>query len=113
MSEAVHHLLVGNGHDHVSISGSPLTDGTTPHVLLVDMTTFNHNLLARHSLTGREEKVIECICQGLSNKGIAKRLALSEDRVKAHLYNIFTKFNVTSRAKLISLVTNSRGGLST
>jgi DNA-binding NarL/FixJ family response regulator len=57
--------------------------------------------------TGREKEIIECICQGLSNKEIAKKLALSEHTVKTHLNNIFRKFNITSRSKLMTLAMES------
>ena len=59
-------------------------------------------------ITSREQEIIECICQGLSNKEIAKILSLSEHTVKAHLSTIFKKFNVTSRSKLVSLAMRSR-----
>jgi DNA-binding NarL/FixJ family response regulator len=59
-------------------------------------------------ITSREQEIIECICQGLSNKEIAKILSLSEHTVKAHLSTIFKKFNVTSRSKLVSLAMSSR-----
>jgi LuxR family transcriptional regulator, positive regulator of biofilm formation len=59
-------------------------------------------------ITSREQEIIDCICQGLSNKEIAKTLSLSEYTVKSHLNTIFKKFNVTSRSKLVSLVMSSR-----
>jgi len=58
-------------------------------------------------ITSREQEIIECIFQGLSNKEIAKTLSLSEHTVKAHLSTIFKKFNVTSRSKLVSLAMSS------
>jgi DNA-binding NarL/FixJ family response regulator len=183
MSEAIYELLVGNGYDNVAISGSPLTNGAIPHVLLVDISTLSHQLLAQYPgaevllidtgmepehlcatllsykihgvlsphaelhlfrkaltaisegqlwiddgtvkallhnggnisqkgrighITSRELEVIECICQGLSNREIARNLAVSEYTVKTHLTNIFRKFNVTSRSKLIRLAVSSR-----
>jgi len=59
-------------------------------------------------ITRREQEIIDCICQGLSNKEIAKTLSLSEHTVKSHLNTIFKKFNVTSRAKLVSLAMSGR-----
>jgi DNA-binding NarL/FixJ family response regulator len=41
--------------------------------------------------------------QGLRNKEIAGRLAVSEYTVKKHLNNIFRKFRITRRIKLIAL----------
>jgi two-component system nitrate/nitrite response regulator NarL len=53
--------------------------------------------------TAREKEIIECIHRGLSNKEIAQRLALSGSTMKTHLNNVFRKFNVTSREKLMAL----------
>ena len=58
-------------------------------------------------MTEREKEIIECICQGLTNKEIARRLVLSEHTVKTHLNNIFRKFNITSRSKLMTLAMDS------
>jgi LuxR family transcriptional regulator, positive regulator of biofilm formation len=48
MAEAIHQLLVKNGYDHVVTSGRSPANGFTPHVLLVDITTLTHDLLARY-----------------------------------------------------------------
>ena len=54
------------------------------------------------TISGREQEIIDCVCQGLSNKEIAVRLALSSHTVKAHLNRIFRKLNITSRSKLMT-----------
>ena len=56
-----------------------------------------------NGITNREQEIIACICRGLTNKEIAKRLTLSEHTVKSHLNRIYGKFNITSRTKLITL----------
>ena len=53
-------------------------------------------------ITGREQEIIECVCQGLRNNEIAGRLALSPHTVKAHLNRIFRKLNITNRSKLMT-----------
>lgn len=58
-------------------------------------------------VTDREKEIIECVCRGLSNKEIARGLALSEHTVKAHLGAIFRKFNITTRSKLMALTMDS------
>jgi len=63
-------------------------------------------------ITSREQEIIECICRGLSNNEIARRLTLSPHTVKTHLNTIFTKLNVTSRSKLIALVAHRPRGVS-
>ena len=175
MSEAVYQLLVKNGYDHVVTSAT--TNGVTPDVLLVDITTLTQDLLAQYpeakvllidtgiesdtlcttllsyrihgilspdtelnlfkkalkvvsegqiwienssvkavlhdrgivsqrgaigTISGREQEIIDCVCQGLSNKEIAVRLALSSHTVKAHLNRIFRKLNITNRSKLVT-----------
>jgi DNA-binding NarL/FixJ family response regulator len=57
-------------------------------------------------ITSREQEIIECICQGLSNHEIARKLTLSPHTVKTHLNTIFTKLNVTSRSKLMAVATH-------
>ena len=61
------------------------------------------NLFASVRMTSRERDVILLITEGLSNKEIVQRLALSLHTVKAHLNRIFSKLNVTSRSKLMTL----------
>jgi DNA-binding CsgD family transcriptional regulator len=51
-----------------------------------------------HPLTARECEVLALVAQGITNRGIATKLFLSEKTVARHLSNIFTKINVTSRA---------------
>ena len=177
MAEAVYQLLVKNGYDDVVTSESSPTNGFTPDVLLVDITTLRQDLLAQHPeakvllidtgiepeklcatllsyrihgilsphtelhlfkkalaaisegqiwidngsvkallndaggisrkgrishITGREQEVIDCVCQGLRNNEIAGKLALSPHTIKAHLNRIFRKLNITSRSKLMT-----------
>ena len=52
------------------------------------------------SLTKRETSVLRLVAEGLANKEIARRLAISEKTVKRHLVNIFDKVGVSSRLEL-------------
>ena len=49
-------------------------------------------------LTAREIEVLRLVASGLTNKGIAAQLYLSEKTVARHLSNMFAKLNVPSRA---------------
>ncbi len=60
-------------------------------------------------LTPREEEVLQLILAGMTNREIAKTLFISENTVKTHVRNIFSKYDVGSRAELISnLLTQSK-----
>jgi DNA-binding NarL/FixJ family response regulator len=51
-------------------------------------------------LTSQEHEIASLAASGLSNKEIAARLYLSPRTVGAHLYRIFPKLGITSRAAL-------------
>src|SRR5438309_2905886 len=55
-------------------------------------------------LTRREQEVARLVCEGRSNQEIADDAHLSLPMVKKHLHAIFRKFEVTSRAQLITLM---------
>jgi DNA-binding CsgD family transcriptional regulator len=52
------------------------------------------------SLTAQEREIAELAASGLTNKQIARQLFLSHRTVGAHLYRVFPKLGVTSRAAL-------------
>jgi len=61
----------------------------------------NPEAAAIASLTDRECQVIQLICEGLQNKLIADRLAISEATVRHHLTSIFSKLRLSSRLELV------------
>lgn len=56
------------------------------------------------ALTTREQEVLQHILSGKSNREIAQALFISESTVKTHVRNIFSKYDVGSRAELISTI---------
>lgn len=50
-------------------------------------------------LTAREREVLEGVCLGEPNKTIARRLAISEATVRAHLGAVFRALGVTNRTQ--------------
>jgi DNA-binding NarL/FixJ family response regulator len=66
-------------------------------------------LPATQTLTPRELEVLAMLAEGLGNKIIARRLAISEHTVKFHLGSIFGKLGVSSRTEAVTL--GARQGL--
>jgi DNA-binding NarL/FixJ family response regulator len=66
-----------------------------------------HAPQARSALTSREASVLRLVAHGLSNRGIAARLYLSETTVKFHVRNIMRKLDATSRAEAVYKATKA------
>ena len=62
-------------------------------------------------LTVREKEVLQHILSGESNREIAQALFISESTVKTHARNIFSKYDVGSRAELISTLLKNQSDL--
>ena len=65
-------------------------------------TAILHQSKTLDPLTAREQEVLQLILSGRSNREIAGTLFISESTVKTHIRNIFSKYDVSSRAELIS-----------
>jgi len=64
----------------------------------------SENLLSY--LTQREEEVLELLTQGITYKGVAKQLFISETTVKTHVNNIFQKLQVNDRTQAVLYAIN-------
>jgi len=62
-------------------------------------------LASKYEFTKREQEIIELICQGKSNQEIADQLFVSLRTIKAHVYNVFKKTEVSNRLQLANLFT--------
>jgi DNA-binding NarL/FixJ family response regulator len=51
-------------------------------------------------LSRREQEVLECVKQGMTNKEIARSLNLQEVTIKLHIGSLCRKFAVTNRTQL-------------
>ncbi len=59
------------------------------------------NSRGRNLLTPREQQVVALVADGLSNRGVARELGLSEHTVKKYLFRIFDKIGVSTRVELV------------
>jgi len=55
-------------------------------------------------LSKREQDVVRCVAEGLSNREIASSLKLTEHTVKNYLFRIFDKLGVSSRVEVVLYV---------
>lgn len=59
-------------------------------------------------LTKREEEVVNCLAEGMTNRQIAQTIGLSQHTVKNYLFRIFDKLGVSNRIELL-FMTLSQG----
>jgi DNA-binding NarL/FixJ family response regulator len=54
-------------------------------------------------LTPREQEVLACVAQGLSNKEIARNLGTAAGTIKIHIQNILQKLKANDRTEAVTL----------
>ncbi|HTH58133.1 MAG TPA: response regulator transcription factor [Cyclobacteriaceae bacterium] len=59
------------------------------------------NFITEHSISEREREILKMICDEISLKDIASRLAVSEKTIQTHKLNIQSKLNVRSTVGLV------------
>lgn len=60
------------------------------------------------TLTPRESDVLQALCQGLTNKEIARQLRLSEPTIKLHVKTLYRRLGVSNRTQA-AMVAQSQG----
>jgi DNA-binding CsgD family transcriptional regulator len=75
--------------------------GTAPGI-------FEKNCL-RYHLTKTEIQIVQRVYKGMSNKGLADAMFISEETIKKHVQNIFRKTDVKNRTMLIHVLQNHPG----
>ncbi|MFD2203633.1 tetratricopeptide repeat protein [Shivajiella indica] len=70
----------------------------------IDFEKVNQNLLS--PITNREKEIIELVEKGFTNHEIAEKLFVSENTVKTHLKNIFSKTEALNRTDLVHRLKN-------
>lgn len=53
-------------------------------------------------LTDREEQILRLIADGLTNRGIACNLFISESTVENHIHHIYGKLGISNRARAVA-----------
>ena len=64
---------------------------------------------ARDQLTAQELQIAQLAADGLSNREIGQRLYLSHRTISTHLYRVFPKLGITSRAELSAALASGAG----
>ena len=65
--------------------------------------TLNEAKLGELAITPRELEILELIAKGLSNRGIAERLFVSENTVKTHSSRLFDKLSAKRRTQAVRI----------
>lgn len=81
--------------------GGTWIDGKTVKTMMLEIAERD----PRQTLAKREEKVIELLCQGHTNRRIGEQLSVSEKAVKHVLTSIFKKVGVSNRVELVQHAT--------
>lgn len=93
------------------VAGGQIWANTEQMTFLLDLVSEVPSLRVLNSrghqiLTPREEQVVALVAEGLSNRGIAGELNLSEHTVKKYLFRIFDKLGISSRVELVLYAVN-------
>lgn len=91
-------FFLDNLRDHLAIRLSQHACTTAP--------TSGDNissLVCKYNLTRRETEILTVLFEGKCNDEIAKELHISENTLRRHIYNMYTKMNIKSRWELYFL----------
>jgi LuxR family maltose regulon positive regulatory protein len=111
--EGYNRLFVDEGVPMLALLRQASRRGNVPGYVATLLSTFGEQHVsdlplpaARSSallepLTEREREVLRLLLAGASNREIARRLVLSVNTVKRHVYNLCGKLGVQSRARAI------------
>ena len=82
------------------LDAQPWTQRASNELRAAGLTTGRTNLFGPASLTPQQLEIAQLAAEGLTNKQIGERLFLSHRTVGTHLYQLFPKLGITSRAAL-------------
>jgi len=81
--------------------GSPMSSQIARKVLDAFQQQVNTHNVSFHSLSQREQEIIQHLAKGYRYKEIAQKLFISEDTVRTHIRNIYGKLQVNSRGEAL------------
>jgi DNA-binding NarL/FixJ family response regulator len=88
----------------VRLGGSPMSSVIARKTLqLLANSQENNRKKEGSDLSDREMKILELMVEGLDYKQTAQKLYVSHHTVRAHIYNIYKKLHVTSKAQAVKL----------
>lgn len=73
-----------------------------------DNAKYSSKLESLDQLSNRENEIVELIVLGKTNNEIADTLCISPFTVKKHVYNIFSKLNISQRSEIKYLVNSKK-----
>jgi DNA-binding CsgD family transcriptional regulator len=82
------------------LDAGPWTQRASNELRATGLTTGPTDLFGPASLTPQQREIAKLAAEGLTNKEIGERLFLSHRTVGTHLYQLFPKLGITSRAAL-------------
>ncbi|MFD5562540.1 helix-turn-helix transcriptional regulator [Kitasatospora griseola] len=91
------------------LAARPDGDAPTPAELLAARAARRASAAEPDALTWQERRVADLAAGGLTNKQIGVRMHLSPRTVSSHLYRVFPKLGVTSRAALRDALSRAAG----
>jgi DNA-binding NarL/FixJ family response regulator len=87
---------------HKVMAGQPWLDARTMQIILATASAKKERNTG-NALNARERLVLKSVFEGLSNKGIAASLNITEGSVKAVMQQLFDKTGVRTRSQLVRI----------
>ena len=81
--------------------GSPMSSQIARKVIEAFQQTDNSKNESYHSLSRREQEIIQILAKGFRYKEIADQLFLSQETIRTHIRNIYEKLHVNSRSEAL------------
>jgi DNA-binding NarL/FixJ family response regulator len=86
--------------------GSPMSSQIARKVVDSFKAPINYKVREDFNLTNREREILSYIGKGLTNKEIAKKLFISSNTIRTHIYHIYEKLHVSNRVEAVKKLNN-------